>query len=411
MNFVFSQYFDIAFQLTENLEIDKDPEHFYINYSTVPKVGFYHIFQHSLLLEETIYQQNITISKEENLPVFFQTTEDAFDLKFDIFSCIFYLISRYEEYLPHDKDIHGRYLSKNSILSNESFNFAPIVEYWLQDFKNKLYKQKNTLIFKPHTFQYIPTFDIDNAYQILGRNWLNKPPNIFKSSTIKTLIHIQQDSYDIFEKLFNEIQQYKFQPIFFCLLSDTDKRDSNVSPKSKQLKQLIKKIVQKHTVGIHSSYHSLSQNIIAEELHYLESIINKEVFIVRQHFLKISFPNYFRKLIDVGIEKDYSLIYPDVSGFRAGCSKAFYFFDVEQNQETNLLLQPSCIMDATFEYYQRVESSIINLNFSHIFSQLKEINGTLVPIFHNDLLAKEMYWNFYTLINKIIATENENKDK
>ena len=57
-------------------------------------------------------------------------------------------------------------------------------------------------------------------------------------------------------------------------------------------------------------------------------------------------------------------------------------------------------MDATFEYYYPKNEAGILQDFLTIFNQLKKINGILVPIFHNDLLAKEKFRNIFKLINQ-----------
>jgi hypothetical protein len=410
LDFIFNQYFGIEINLIENPVVATSSNFLHINYSNISQEGFYQIFQHRLLLEENIQPQKITISHVSDLPVFFQTTENC-EVPFDIFSCIFYLISRYEEYLPHQKDAHGRYLSSNSILAHPDFNFAPIVEYWLNYLKEQLLLRQPNLIFKNQHFQYIPTFDIDNAFQYLERNWIKRPPNVFKPEVLKSLMHIQKDAYDIFEKLLNEINQHKFPSIFFFLLNDSIKQNSNVNPTSDELKNLIQKIAALHETGIHPSYYSLEENTIQSEIKLLKSITKTAVSKSRQHFIKISFPTYFNALLSAGIQIDFSLCYPERSGFRAGCSQPFYFFDVEKNETTTLLLQPSCFMDATFEYYQTPESQNLHQNFFIIYNQLTEISGNLVPIFHNDLLAKEKYWSFYTFINKTIQQANEFKRK
>lgn len=63
------------------------------------------------------------------------------------------------------------------------------------------------------------------------------------------------------------------------------------------------------------------------------------------------------------------------------------------------MLQPSCWMDATYAYYQPLNNDEIQHNFLTLFNQLRQINGKLVAIFHNDLLAMEKYWGVFRFIN------------
>jgi hypothetical protein len=400
LDFVFTEYFGIEYVLTESIDFTICSEHFYINYSDKKIPDTFSIFQDKLLLQEDIQQQKLFISFEKELPVFFQTT-NHYDIQFDIFSCIFFLLSRYEEYLPHEKDVHGRYVSSNSILANSVFNFSPIVEYWLDFFKNEILKSHPILLFKKYEFEYVPTFDIDNAFHFLGRNWFKNPPNIFKNECRNVLLNKEKDAYNTFDFILDELHKTNQKAIFFFLMNDDGKENSNVAPKSKLLKENVVLIAsQNFDIGIHPSYFAEEKKLFQQEKDTLEIIKHSEITISRQHFLRINFPNYFRELVKFNIQKDYSLGYPNISGFRAGCSRPFYFFDVEKNETTSLLLQPSCFMDATFEYYYPKNEAGILQDFLTIFNQLKKINGILVPIFHNDLLAKEKFRNIFKLINQ-----------
>lgn len=410
IDFVFHHYFGIAYELTENPEIAISSDNLYINYSKQKLENFYSIFQDDLLLREDIIEQKIFVSREAEMPVFFQTTEN-YNLKFDIYSCIFYLLSRYEEYLPHEQDMHGRYKSSNSILAKKEFNFSPIVETWLHFLKDELLKIipiaiGTNLSFKKYEFEYVPTFDVDNAFRYLGRNWQKHPPNLLKLDCWKTLAGKQKDKYDIFDEMITEISKYELNPIFFFLLNDNGENNSKVSPDSKKYQDLISKLSGLYDIGLHPSYDSLMKNLVTDEYQKLHHIANRNIYNSRQHFLKISFPELITNFNNTNsLQIDYSLIYPDIIGFRAGISRAFPLFDLKNNKATSYILQPSCFMDATFKYYQTKKINEIQDEFLTIFNQLKGINGKLVAIFHNDLLADEIYWGIFSFINQHTSRE------
>ena len=382
------------------------PENIYINYSSEHFKGFYSIYRDDLLLQESITSQHLFISREHQMPVLFQTT-DHFDLRFDIFSCIFYLLTRYEEYLPHETDVHGRYKSSNSILSKHEFNFSPIVELWLNHFKNELLQINSSMQFREYSFEYLPTFDIDNAFKYRGRNWLKRPPNIFKKE-YRTSLLSGNDPFDTFDFILEEIEKNKLNPLFFFLLSDGNKNDSNVSPHSEKLHELIKRIgIAGFKTGIHTSYCAMEDHTIEEEKKLLEGLSSTRTILCRQHFLRINFPEYFRNISKAGIEIDYSLAYPDVIGFRAGFSREFPYFDLIENRSTKLILQPSAWMDATYEYYQTKNYLKLTQEFLQFIRQIWKINGKLVTIFHNDLIAKEDYRNAFQFINNHVNVDYE----
>ena len=60
---------------------------------------------------------------------------------FDIFGAAFYLISRYEEYLPHTKDNHHRYLAYQSLAYQQHFLELPLVNIWAVELKKVIETQ------------------------------------------------------------------------------------------------------------------------------------------------------------------------------------------------------------------------------------------------------------------------------
>lgn len=400
LDFVFTQHLGITYELTENPDVVRQPECIYIAYSNRKMNDWYSVYQESLLLEEDIRPQKIFVSRENGFPVFFQTT-DTYDCRFDIFSCIFFLLSRYEEYLPHEQDIHGRFLASNSILAKKEFEFSPVIDSWLEYFKMELLAMQPALNVRQYSFEYTPTFDIDQAYRFLGRNWLKHPPNIFKKETIQTLFLRQNDPFDMYDFILNETEKNKLQPIFFFLLCDEDANDSRVSPSSRCLQQRIKSIHDKEYItGIHPSYRSLERDSIGLEKALLETITGQPVLYSRQHFLRIRFPDYFRAIAKESIQHDFSLLYPDTIGFRAGYSRSFFFFDLLKNETTTLMLHSTCWMDATFEYYRTDKNEEIQQKITELVQQLMKINAKLVTLFHNDLLSMEKYRGLFCFFNQ-----------
>src|SRR4030095_11251400 len=97
-----------------------------INYSPTPiSENEFWIKPSPLLFEETIRLQDITILEVNGFKAFFAMQEG--DYPFDIFAASFYLISRYEEYLPHANDEFGRFAHTESLAFREKFLSQPLV--------------------------------------------------------------------------------------------------------------------------------------------------------------------------------------------------------------------------------------------------------------------------------------------
>lgn len=382
-DFVFKQYFGIDYFFTNNQFDFLKSDFIKINYSNEVIDNVFSIPKEQILFEDNISAQKIFISKIGELPVLFPT-DGKHTISFDIFSSIFYLITRYEEYLPHEQDEHGRYLSANSILSKPIFNFQPIVEKWLFYLQKQLLYQFPNINFKHHQFTKIITFDIDHAFQYKERNWFKHPPNFFKKEVRNVLFNNKKDHFDTFDFIFSFINQTQNETLLFFLLNDDGKMNSNVKPNSKKLHNIIQQC-KSTAVGIHPSYYFSEEKFIKEKS-LLQEVVYQNTSISRQHFLRIKFPTYFQILNKHHITQDYSLAYPNISGCRAGTTQPFFFFDLSKNETTQLLIQPFIFMDATYQYYQKENIESITQLVENLLNEIKKINGNFVSLFHNDLL-------------------------
>ena len=78
------------------------------------------IYASRLLFEKGIEDQQINVFEWHGVPVFFGT-HPKYQMPFDLFAASFYLVSRYEEYLPHIKDEHSRFTPQQSLAYQKNF--------------------------------------------------------------------------------------------------------------------------------------------------------------------------------------------------------------------------------------------------------------------------------------------------
>ena len=105
-----------------------------MNYSKTPLGNEFFIRSHDLLFEQGINDIEISISEwEEGVPCFFTAGKKS-SIPYDIFATSFYLMSRYEEYLPHVQDSYERFSVEESLAFQNSFLEKPIVDIWAYKF-------------------------------------------------------------------------------------------------------------------------------------------------------------------------------------------------------------------------------------------------------------------------------------
>src|SRR5690606_24158582 len=99
----------------------------------------------------------------DNTKGFFSTSEKS-SLPYDIFAATFYLLSRYEEYLPHVKDEYGRFTATESIAFKNGFLQQPVVDIWAYKLKAVLQEQFPDFEFPKRQYSIKPVIDVPSAY-------------------------------------------------------------------------------------------------------------------------------------------------------------------------------------------------------------------------------------------------------
>ncbi len=368
-----------------------------LNYSQQRFENELYIKPNGLLFEKGVRPITVKVNKYKGLPVIFKSDDDS-DFYFDIFSAIFYLITRYEEYLAFSPDKHGRFQPKESIAFENGFIEEPIVELWIETFKEFLKSRFPEMEFSECKYHYVPTIDVDIAY-----SYKNKGFGIGLALLIRdfiflrfieffkrmlALLRITHDPYDNFQFLESSLKGSSFYPIFFFLSGKRGKYDKNNPVRLKVMRKLFKKIKIYANIGLHPSYQSNRKIAILEaEKNNLEAQTELQVTKSRQHYLKLKFPKTFQNLIKMGIQEEYSMGWANVNGFRAGTSIPFHFYDLSRDKETNLTIFPFQAMDTTFKSYLNQTPVEAEKKLIELREKVKKVNGTFVVIWHNDTFS------------------------
>jgi hypothetical protein len=368
----------------------------------------------SLLFENEIRKQEIECFELNFYKAFYETSGD---FPFDIFAACFYLLSRYEEYLPHEKDEFGRFSHAASLAFKENFLQTPLINIWLHDFKKSLIEKFPDLVFHHSYFKFLPTYDIDIAYSYLHKGWKRNVGGFLRSlfkghwaelqERIFVLSGKRKDPYDAYEWLDSLHLYCRTRAYYFFLLAkDSKGYDKNISPSSEALKNLIRYHSRGYTVGIHPSWQSGDDNeLLHDELASLEQMIEKKVAYSRQHYIRLSMPETYRRLIEVGVEKDFSMGYGTINGFRASFAGSFPWYDLANDSKTSLQLFPFCFMDANSFYEQKLNAGQALHELMTYYHAIKKVNGLMVTIWHNQFLGSDPLYTGWNKLYEIFLKE------
>lgn len=180
--------------------------------------------------------------------------------------------------------------------------------------------------------------------------------------------------------------------------------DKNISIKNSEFQDLIKRLGDYANIGIHPSFSSyLDNKRLREEIRRLSNILNREITMSRQHFLRLNMPVSYQKLIELDITDDYTMGYASLPGFRAGICDTFRFYDLEHDVPTSLNIHPFALMDGTMRDYLDLSTTESYALAVELLQAVKDVNGTFILLWHNETLSDEKRWKgWITLYRKIL---------
>ena len=322
---------------------------------------------------------------------------------FDVFSAIFYLISRMEEYDSSQSDIHGRFVANQSILVKEKQQFKPVVDQWVFRLLEHVNHHFNSNYKITRNFKQYCTIDIDNAYAFKHKGILRTTAGTLKDGLTKptklkqrwgTYMRNSKDPYDTYSYIQHFSKNQKLEVLFFFLLGDYAQYDKNIRFDHPKMISLIKQLGNTSTIGIHPSYASYkNSNMIGIEKQRLEHILGKSVHHNRFHFLKFSLPKSYQQLLAYGISNDYSMGYADQIGFRAGTCTPFNFYDLENEVQTDLKVHPFAYMDGVLNDHLKLNTEMALDKVQILRKNVAEVKGTFTSIWHNESLSNVDRWS------------------
>ena len=417
ITYTFSLFFEslinTAYKVTSDVLEYKNHTGPKLNYSA-QGIGQNEVFIQAvdLLSETRIHAQNINVTEWEGMKIFFLTNGS---LPFDIFAASFYLVSRYEEYLPFTGDKHGRYPHSESLACRNGFLDTPLVNYWAEKLKAVLCKAFPDMVYRENSYTFIPTVDVDIAYAHKGRGIMGTIASYLKAlfkadiplivKKTSTLLGLRPDEYDTFVYMHDIFRMKNVSPVYFILAGKRGEFDRNISTGTKAFSSLMDDLSFRGSMGIHPSYGSANnRDVIRREIGYVEKGMRGRLAKSRQHFLKMVLPDTCRCLAALKITDDYTMQYPGIHGFRASICTPFFFYDLPAEEELPVRVHSGAIMDGTLKDYQKLSPEEAIKIAKELIEKVRKCKGEFIAVFHNDNLSEQGEWKGWReVFEKIVA--------
>jgi hypothetical protein len=418
--FIFEHVLKVKCVITNTISEFENSNLFKINYSSTPITHSFQINPHSILFETGVSENKPAAVIKNELIYFFENIEsnDNLNFSYDIFSSVFYFISRYEEWQFFEPDTHGRFEAKSSLLFQKKMNLIPVVDHWIIEFKNELQRFYPKIKFPENKFKIISTIDVDNLYAYKAKGFLRTIGAIVKDilkfdlNNLKHRINVltkkEEDPFDIYTSNSNFCFKNNIPLIYFFLFRSSTKYDRTVNPNSDAFVDVFRQIKdQGAVIGLHPSYYtSQNKNFLKQEVTDFSEKIKTPVKLSRQHYLKFNIKTTPQLLLENGIIADFTMGFASDIGFRAGTSFPFYYYDLDSEKQTDLLFVPFCAMDGAFFIYDKLSPDKMLNSLLDLANEVKKVNGFLITVFHERTFSGHLYPGYDQVYKKLFQKIN-----
>jgi hypothetical protein len=403
--FIFNTVLRCNFRITGDEQAFRAETGFRINYSEKQLPGL-SLRPHGLISGRGVEKPEVDL----------QPSGDSFQLIIDhrpadLFSAVFYFISRYEEWQAFTPDAHGRFEAGQSLAGKKGWLLFPVVDIMIAAFKKQLSAEFQDLELPPEHMRVVSTIDVDNLYAYKGKGLLRTTGGFFKDVVRRDFRNFKRrmgvltgkaaDPFDVYEQVADFCALYKIPVLWFFLMRGDTRYDRNVTS-VKQLRRVILSLQEKRNgIGLHPSYYSFKDKTRMEaEISRLSALCGKVKY-SRQHYLRFSITETPRYLMESGITADFTMGFASRAGFRAGTSFPFRYYSLTEEKVTPLLFVPFCFMDGAYSLYGKED-------VSHAFNELKQMadwiqqtGGWFISVYHERSFDDLLYPDFGQLYERI----------
>lgn len=322
------------------------------SYAPHPLGQEFHVYASGFLTEQGISYQELKKGEWRGLQVLFAHNNSS-RIPFDIFAASFYCLSRYEEYLPHLKDEDNRYPAVASWLTSADCLETPLVDAWAAAFLKELQREfpDLTLSEKEIDSPIRPFFTITSPFKYLYKPSLTKLGQWLQSVWHLNLwdaleqclveLRLLRDPFDTYDQMIPVLSKAKVKPAFYFLFAQKPYEGIATAIYNTKLQALIKGVSDDFPVSVLLSHHvQQGAEELAYELNNVKQLIHRPILRARFHRGIGTLAEGYAKLLEQEVHHDLSMGYEEEIGYRASTAVPFYYYDLENEYQTPLLLHP-----------------------------------------------------------------------
>jgi hypothetical protein len=354
--------------------------------------------------------------------------DDCIHIPIDIFGTIYYMLTRYEEYVNLTRDSIGRFSMKCSTLRDKEIYSYPIVDLYLILIENIFLKLAPGISVKKRVPKIDVSCDVDHPF-FYSPNIKTKIKRLIgdilkrRSMSAATLTAISfvknMDDVDCYLKALKFIIEVNRRAgnsaTFFFIPSHTHKNDNNNSVRDSRIYRLMRLIADNgHKIGVHPGFLTFNNDsLMREAINAFKKVFfkissNKNCINSRQHYLMWEVSKTPSLLAQNDVDIDCSLGFNDHPGFRAGTCHQFPLFDPRTQSLIGLVESPLIVME--WSLFSPNYMGIDDMDAAKkILTELKDkcfsVGGNFSILWHNNHLIHSNYQKLYEDIIAPLSTE------
>ena len=311
------------------------------------------------------------------------TEHQTWIIRTDIVYNTFFFISRAEEVINTQRDEHGRFLAKYSILGQNNRLMIPTVD----EYARMLMKLLDLPLPTPSFSQIYLTHDVDTIAHY--RHLRGAIGGIVRGEWRKvmaSLRDIHNDPAFTFSWLIAQDKKVEgAERIYF--VKDTmgkgyDYPQYRLDGKDfETAEQLIENSDAK--IGWHGSYYGGDK---------ANRQLGDKARLHRSHYLRCSI-DQMQRLAEVGVTDDFTMMFADQVGFRLQTTRPVRWINPKTMQLTDLVLHPLTVMDCTLSNnnYMNLSEDEAYFECQRLFEKIHQNAGEVVLLWHNTTPAGNTY--------------------
>jgi len=368
----------------------------------------FHIRATGLLEEKGVRNRIPDTTVWNDLPALFPAPQNA-SLPFDLFSAAFYLLTRYEEYLPFTPDEHGRFPHEQSLAHRLDFLDRPLIDLWVEAFKKTFAAHHENLSFPAPPFKFRPLLSVSISHLFKHKGLVRQIGGLLDNLAHLDFKHLRyrlqyaftrkRDPYDTFYKFIALKKQFRHDWAAFFPVSPFSDYDRNLPLTRPAYRRVIKTVSDYADTGLIISYHhAYDAERIKQERKALENILHKPVQKVRFHYYRQRLPHSCQILYREEFGEDFSCGYPKAPGFRASTAYPFPFYDLSEEEITGLTVHPIVLTDYHLNFILGLSPEEAIETVRTVGQMIRRTGGYFQPVFHNSILSEFEEWKGWSQV-------------